>query len=55
MKLASLRKKIDAIDTQLIGLLNKRAELAKNVGKRISVTTTREYLENILESQNLRT
>jgi len=33
MKLPSLRKKIDAIDKQLIVLLNKRASLAKGVGK----------------------
>ncbi|MFC1624195.1 prephenate dehydratase [Candidatus Omnitrophota bacterium] len=33
MKLTSLRKKIDSIDKEITLLLNKRASLAKNVGK----------------------
>ena len=33
MKLISLRKKIDNIDRQIIKLLNKRASIAKSVGK----------------------
>ncbi|MFH1478981.1 MAG: prephenate dehydratase [Candidatus Omnitrophota bacterium] len=33
MKLSFLRKKIDSIDSELISLLNKRADLAKDAGK----------------------
>ncbi len=33
MKLKNLRKKIDKIDTEMVSLLNKRAAIAKSVGK----------------------
>ena len=44
MRLKNLRKKIDSVDKEIVGLLNKRASIAKNVGRLKDRTKSRVYV-----------